>query len=179
MLIGGITYAAFMDKGSILGTTFSVGSSDIKLFANVAGGTEESNLVDEVTGPSFGNITPYWEQNYYLKIYNNASSDVALLSNAIYETFQDPEELRQIIFIEPFDWRDYNNNGIEDSGEIGSSYGRKTLAAWKTEGIDLGRLGKDSVRGLILKFSTDGVSDTKQGASGVFSFEFNATQILE
>lgn len=179
LLIGGITYAAFMDKGSILGTTFSVGSSDIKLLQSVASGTEESNLADEIAGPSFTNITPYWQQNYYLKIYNNASSKIALLSNANYETAQDPQDLRQIIFIEPIEWNDLNENGIEDNGELGTSYGRKTLIKWKTEGINLGQIDKEQTKGFVLRFSTDSVSETKQGASGMFTFEFNATQVLE
>lgn len=179
LLIGGITYAAFMDKGSILGTTFSVGSSDIKLLTDITVGIEENNLSDEIIGPSFRDITPYWEQKYYLKIYNKSSSAVELISSAIYDSEQDPENINEILFVEPFEWKDYNNNGISDEGEIYESYGRKTIEDWLKEGINLGPLGKDSLRGLMLKFSTEDIPDSKQGASGIFNFEFNAPQIIE
>jgi len=175
-LIGGITYAAFMDKSSVLGSSFSVGSSDIKLLSNVSGTVESSNLTDELAGPAFANIVPYWQKDYLIKVYNKASSQVKLTSNALYETAQDPEDLRQLIFIEPLEWKDENLNGIVDAGEEKTGYGKKTLIKWKTEGINLGDIPQGEIKGLILRFSTENLSDSKQGASALFDFEFNATQ---
>jgi hypothetical protein len=179
VLIGGITYAAFMDKGSVLGSSFSVGSSDIKLLADLSGNLDSSNLVDELVGPSFNNIIPYWQQDYLIKIYNNASAKIVLTSNSLYETAQDTEDLRQIIFVEPLEWLDTNANGLLDEGETGISYGKKTIIKWKTEGISLGEIPQGDIKGLILRFSTETVSDTKQGATALFDFEFNATQPTE
>jgi len=176
-LIGGVTYAAFMDKGSVLGSSFSVGSSDIKLLLNTAGNIEQTNLIDELPGPSFGNIIPYWQQDYLLKIYNNATTALNISSNSNYITANDPEELRNIIYVEPIEWADTNANGTVDEGEATYSYGRKTIVKWKTEGLQLGTVNKGEIKGLILRFSTETVSDTKQGASGVFDFEFNAATV--
>lgn len=176
-LIGGITYAAFMDKGSILGSSFSVGSSDIKLLVNVAGNIDSSNLSEEVQGPSFNNILPFWQKEYLIKIYNNASTTLNLNSLATYSTSNDTSELRYLIFVEPIEWNDQNSNGVVDTGEAVYSFGKKSLLKWKTEGINLGEVKQGEIKGLILRFSTEDISDTKQGATALFDFEFNAIPV--
>ncbi len=172
--VAGVAIAAFGDKGEVLGSSFTVGSADIKLLKNLAGGTSSDNLVDTLDGPSFSNINPGWTEDYAMKIYNNATTHIQLTSNADYETANDPEELRQIIFVEPFNWNDANNDGLVDDGELGSTFGKKTIVKWKTEGYDLSSVAPGSVKGMILRFSTDAVSDTKQGASAMFDFEFDS-----
>ena len=54
----GVTYAAFSDKGRVLGSTFSVGSGDIKLLKDISSGIQEENLADDISGPSFSDIGP-------------------------------------------------------------------------------------------------------------------------
>lgn len=170
----GVTYAAFTDKSKFTGSTFSVGSADIKLLNNVALGIDPSNLVEEKSGPGFENIEPYWFADYYVKIYNNATTNLLITTNANYETANDPAELRQVIYVEPFLWNDLNGDGDPEENEEGPSLGRKTIVKWKTEGFDLGEVNRGEVRGLILRFSTDAISDLKQGSSAIFDFEFNA-----
>ena len=174
LTLAGAAVAAFGDRSEILGSSFSVGSADIKLFDDLSGNISPENLVDELSGPAFVGIAPNWSQDYPLKIYNNASSHIQLTSNANYETANDPDELRQIIFVEPINWGDTNSNGEVDDGELGSSFGRKTIVKWKTEGFDLSSMAPGAVKGLVLRFSTDAVSDTKQGKSAIFDFEFNS-----
>jgi hypothetical protein len=173
----GAAYAAFSDKSKYLGTSFSVASADLKILNNVAEGTESWNLVDEKEGPVFTNIAQNWSQEYLIKIYNNATTDLTIGSTAYYETANDPGELRQIIFVEPFEWNDSNGNGYVDNGEKGISYGRKTIIKWKTEGFNLGQLGQGQVKGLILNFSTDAVADSKQGFTLLYDFEFSSVGI--
>ena len=170
----GITYAAFGDRGSVLGSTFSVGSADIKLLQDVGLGFEEGNLTDEIPGPTFTGILPYWTTDYLLKIYNNGSDTLHLVSNAYYETINDPEDLRSILFVEPVQWTDSNGNGEVDEGETGASLGKKTLIKWKTEGFDLGNIEIGQVQGYILRFSADNISETKQNASALFDFTFDS-----
>jgi len=173
----GVAVAAFGDKGEVLGSSFSVGSADIKLLEDLAGGTSSENLSDQLNGPSFANISPSWSKDYPLKTYNNATTHIQLTSNASYLTENDTEDLRQIIFVEPFNWGDANNDGLVDESELGSSFGRKTIIKWKTEGYDLSSVAPGSVKGMILRFSTDTVSDTKQGANAIFDFEFDSLGI--
>ena len=173
-LLVGVVLAAFADKGKILGSTFSVGSSDLKFLIDLSGGIDSSNLSDELHGPGFTNISSNWTTDYALKILNNGTSPVQLTSNANYLTANDPDDLRNIIFVEPLEWNDSDGNGTVDTGEEGQSLGRKTLVKWKTEGYSLGTLNQGEIKGLILRFSTDTVSDTKQGKSGVFDFEFDS-----
>ena len=174
----GVTYAAFTDTGKVLGSTFSVGSADIKLLEDVTLGTESYNLVEELPGPNFDNISPFWVEDYLLKIFNNSANSVQISTTANYETINDPEDLRQIIFVEPIEWDDINNDGIfEPLTETGNSLGKKTIVKWKTEGFDLGTFGSGAVKSMILRFSTDEVSDTKQGASAIFDFEFDSMEI--
>ena len=176
VISAGITYAAFIDKGKVLGSQFSVGSADIKLLNDLLLGAQPSNLVDEKTGPSFAGIGPNWTDKYLMKIFNNSTGQIRLTSNSNYLTAEDPDDLRNIIFVEPFVWNDDNNNGMLDTGEEGTTYGRKTIVKWKTEGYDFGLVQAGETKSLILKFSTDSVSDTKQGKSALFDFEFNSTE---
>jgi len=176
-LIVGVTYAAFTDKGKVLGSIFSAGSSDIKFLSNVTLGTDSSNLTDELTGPSFSNISPTWTQDYLLKIFNNGTSNLGLTTRAYYETANDPKDLRSDIQVEIFLWNDSNSNGIVDSGEEGLSIGKKTIIKWKTEGFDLGELTPGQQLPLILRFTAPTLGDDQQGATAVFDFEFNAIQL--
>jgi hypothetical protein len=171
----GFAYAAFKDKTSFLGSSFTVGSADIKLLVDLTGGTDTPNLTDQKTAPSFSNITSNWSQNYLLKIYNNAGSTLQLVSNADYLTANDPDDLRTYLFVEMFPWNDTNNNGTVEDGELGTTLGRKNFIKWKSEGISLGNLITGEVKGLVLKFSTDALADTKQGKTGIFDFMFEAT----
>ena len=171
-----VGYAAFMDKGKILGSSFTVGSADLKFLKNVSLGTEISNLTDELAGPAFNGIAPNWTSYYYVKLFNNASTPLNLTTNAYYETANDPDDLRSVIFVEPFNWSD-DGDGIFEEGELGTSYGRKTIVKWKTEGFVLGPVAQGSVKGIVLKFSTDALADSKQGKSGVFDFEFGAVNV--
>jgi hypothetical protein len=178
-LTAGIVYAAFSDKGKVLGSQFSVGSADLKMYLNLSGGTEMPNLTDELPGPNFSGITPSWNEDYLIKFYNNGTSEVQLASNAEYLTVNDPDDLRSIIFVEPIEWLDNNLNGGLDPGEEGQSYGKKTIIKWKTEGYNLGNIPSGTARGFVLRFSTDSVSDTKQGKAAVFDFIFDSVQITQ
>lgn len=175
--LAGATWAAFSDKGKVLGSTFSVGNSDIKLLENLAGTASQENLKDELIGPNFTNVTPNWTQDYLVKIYNNGSTALQLTSNSNYETVNDPDDLRTYIYVEPLEWNDLNGNGNLDSGEEGLSYGTKSITKWKTEGFDMGEIDMGTIRGYILRFSTTSLSDTKQGKTGSYDFEINAIQI--
>jgi len=175
--LAGASWAAFADKGEVLGSTFSVGSANIRLLQDLAGGIDPSNLVEQLTGPSFQNISPNWNQNYLVKLYNNGTSQMQLTTHARYVTTNDPQDLRTLIYVEPFKWNDANANGVLDTGEEGTSLGRKTLVKWSTEGYDLGTLATGQIQGVLLKFSTDAVSDSKQGATAIIDFVFDSIGI--
>ncbi len=176
-LVAGVTYAAFTDKGKVLGSTFSAGSADIKFLSDVTLGVDSSNLTDELTGPNFSNISSTWTQDYLMKIVNNGTSNLGIVTNANYETVNDPKDLRSDIQVEIFPWTDSNSNGIVDTGEVGTSIGKKTIIKWKTEGFDLGVLNAGQQKPLILRFTAPTLGDDQQGAIGVFDFEFEAIQL--
>lgn len=173
----GVAIAAFGDKGEILGSSFSIGSADIKFLKALDGGTANDNLTDQLNGPSFTNISSNWNADYALKIYNNANTAVQLTTNADYVTANDPDDLRQIIFVEPIQWDDLNNDGVATSDELGQSYGEKTIVKWKTEGYSLDSLDTGLSKGLVLRFSTDSVPDSKQGKSALFDFIFDSISL--
>lgn len=170
----GLTYAAFGDRGKVLGSKFSVGSADIKLLLDNAGGTVPQNLMESLPGPEFTNVTPDWSADYQIKIFNSGTSPVILTTNADYLTANDPDELRSVIFVEPMAWNDENNNGLVDTGEIGESLGKKSIVKWKTEGYEIGEINAGEIKGLILRFSTEALSETKQGTTAVFDFIFDS-----
>jgi hypothetical protein len=173
----GVAYAGFSDKGKVLGSSFSIGNADIKLLANITQGTETGNLVDEMPGPSFTNIGQSWQKDYLIKLYNNGTYKMAIVSHSNYETANDPDDLRQYISAEIFPWDDVNNDGLVTEDEIGTSFGKKTIIKWKTEGFSLGEFDPGEVLGFIVRFSTETLSDTKQGKQGMFDFEFDSIEL--
>ncbi len=170
----GIAYAAFADKIKIKSAIFTTGSAEIKFLVNLAGDTQTENIADEITGPNFTNIGSNWQNDYAVKIFNNSTSAIDLGSNAYYETINDPDELRSYINVELIPWDDTNNNGLVETDELGTTYGKKTITKWKTEGFALGELNAGQIKGLLLRFSTTTLSDTKQGKTGMFDFEFES-----
>lgn len=179
LLVVGVGYAAFLDKAKILGTSISVGSADIKLLDNLAGDVVPENLVDSKSGPIFDNIGPNWSAEYPVAIFNNGTSLLEIRSFANYETANDPDDLRQLIYVEPIQWTDSNDNGLVDSGELGINYGRKTIVKWKTEGYILDRILSGSVKSYVLRLSTESIPDSKQGKSLLFDFVFDAEEVLQ
>ena len=176
-LAAGITFAAFTDKAKVLGSTFSVGSADLRFLNDLPMGTDPTNLVDELPGPTFGNIGQTWSSDYPIKLINNGTSGINIASHAYYETANDPAELRSDISVEIFEWGDANVNGVLDPGEVGMTLGKKTIVKWKTEGLGVGQIYPGQVRALILRFSTDNLRATKQGKSALFDFEFESAQL--
>jgi hypothetical protein len=179
MITAGFVYAAFADRGDVLGSKFSVGSADLKLYQDVTLGPEPDNLVDQLDGPEFINISSNWFGYYPIKLLNNGTNVVALSSNADYETANDPEDLRQLINVEIYEWEDINNDGIAEDPELTRSWGQKSIVKWKTEGYILDNLDPGQTRGFVLEFSTQSISDTKQGASAIFDFMFDSLEITQ
>lgn len=179
LILAGIGYAAFSDRAEILGASVSVSSADIKFLEDLSLGVDESNLVDSKSGPNFENIYTGWVYDYPIKIFNNGTSQLILTSNAEYTTANDPKNLRQIVFVEPFVWNDTNNNGVVDDGELGSSLTQKTIVKWKTEGYELGTLNPGGVAGFVLRFSTPSIGSSYQGSNAVFDFLFDAAEIVD
>lgn len=177
-ICAGIAYAAFTDKAKVLGASFSVGSADIKFYSQLNLPPEPSNLIDELAGPVLTNIGQTWSQDYPIKIYNTGTSTLSLGSHANYETANDPSELRQDISVAIHEWNDANYDGIVDPGEMDPTpIAKKTIIKWKTEGIGLGQINVGQFRSLVLRFSTENLSATKQGKTGLFDFEFESAQL--
>ncbi len=170
-----VTYAAFSDKGKYTGSTFNVATTDLKLLNDITLGTDSGNLVDEKPGPTFNNVTSDWWADYPIKIYNNASTALDLISYANYTTANDPRNLRESIYCEIFEWNDNNANGIAETEEIGNSVGSNTILRWKNDGQPIGIINMGEVKGYILRFwTTSTFSSTNQGERAVFDFEFHA-----
>ena len=173
----GIAYAAFSDRGKVLGSSFSVKSADLRFLQDNSGPTSSENLTDELVGPSFNNIGETWQENYLLKVFNNGTTRLQVTSNSDYETVNDPKELRQEIEVEIFEWDDQNLNGELDDTELGISLGKKNIVKWKTEGIMIGEMEPADTKSLVLTFSTQGLSETKQGAQAIIDYVFDAIEI--
>ncbi|MFC1700042.1 hypothetical protein ACFLZ4_00150 [Patescibacteria group bacterium] len=177
LVAAGIVYAAFSDEGTVLGSSFSVASADVKIMSDPTQGTNPANLVDEIAGPSFDNIGQTWQQDYPIKLVNGGTTSLSMMSNADYETINDPQDIRQDIYAEIFEWSDANNDGVADPGEYPNSLGKKTIVKWKTEGIALGNFNPGQAKPLVIRFSTENMSETKQGATALFDFVFEAIEM--
>lgn len=171
----GVAYASFTDQSKFSGSRFSIGSADLKLLNDLAGGTDASNLVDTKPVPSYDNISPQWYQDYLIKIYNNGTQAVTLTSNMDYLTTNDPASIRELLYMEPYDWNDLDNDGVFDGEtEQGTSYGKKAFTAWKSTGFNFGQLDAGATKPLIMRFSAGSVTNAKMGAVGTFDFMFDS-----
>lgn len=177
LLVAGVTYAAFTDSGKVLGSSFTVNGTDLKLLSNLKNGSEKSNIVDSLPGPAYTNITDGWTAQFPVKVFNNGAQELLLASNSDYQTANDPANLRQLVLVEPFVWDDKDGNGVVAESEVGTSLGKKTIVKWKTEGFDFGKLKSGEIRGFVLEFSASGITASKQGTTGVFDYEFTGTTI--
>lgn len=177
MLLMGVAYASFTDQSKFTGSRFSIGSADLKLLNDLAGGTDALNLVDTKEVPSFDNISPMWYADYLVKIYNNGTQPVTLTSNMDYLTANDPATIREVLYMEPFDWNDLDNDGVLDDGEQGTSYGKKAFTSWKSTGFNFGQLGAGAVKPLVMRFSAGNITNSKMGAVGIFDFMFDSVGI--
>lgn len=176
----GIVYAAFVDKVNVLGSTFSVSNADLRIMRDTTLGTNPANLVEEIPGPSFDHIGQTWHEDYGVKLANIGDAKLQVISRADYETANDPQDLRQDMYVEIFEWGDADQDGIPDEGEYetyGKTYGKKTIVKWKTEGIDLEEVNPNQGKYIVLRFSTENLSDTKKGATAIFDFVFEGIEI--
>jgi hypothetical protein len=171
----GVVYASLSDQSKFAGSRFSVASADLKLLADLSGGTGVANLVDSKPAPSYDNVSSQWSDAYLLKVYNNGTQPVTLTSNMDYATANDPSSLREVLYMEPVEWFDANNNGLVDGeGEQGVSYGKKVFTAWKSTGFNFGQLEAGATKALIMKFSAGTIASSKMGAVGTFDFMFDS-----
>jgi hypothetical protein len=175
---GSLVYAAFLAKVEFNSTSIKTGSASLKLMDNLGISKYESNnLVDSKPSPLFQDISPLTVHDYLVKVVNAGSTVLKVKSTASYSTPEDPSELRRYIMVELIEWMDTNENGYVEEGELGVSYGKKNIIAWKTEGFDLGQLTQMEVRSLVIRFTAPDLPNDKQSTEMNFSFGFSGESI--
>lgn len=172
LFIGGVALAALSNKVLLKGAVFTTSTVELKFLRNLSSNVENENLTSELSGISFDGITSDWVNNYPVKLVNKSGSSMNVSSYANYATANDPASLRYSLNVEIFKWNDLNNNGVLDDGELGDSLGRKTFVKWKTEGFTLGSFQPGIIQSYVLQFTAENITDSKQGATGSFDFEF-------
>jgi hypothetical protein len=172
LFIGGVALAALSNKVLLKGAMFTTSTVELKFLRNLSSNVENENLTSELSGISFDGITNDWITTYPVKLVNKSGSSMNVSSYANYTTANDPASLRYSLNVEIFKWNDSNNNGVLDEGELGDSLGRKTFVKWKTEGFALGSFEPNVVQSYVLQFTAESITDSKQGATGSFDFEF-------
>jgi len=176
VLVSGVAYAALANKILMKGASFTTSTVQLKFLKNLSGGINSDNLSSQIDGVVFDGILDGWQKDFLVKIVNNSSQNLQVKSFANYATDQDPASLRYSLYVELLPWNDINNNGVYEAGEEGISLGKKTFVKWKTEGFDLGTFEPSKSYGYILRFTSEGITDSKQGANGIFDFEFGVLQ---
>ncbi len=183
----GVTSAVFEESASVAGVSFTIGEESsepggggttgntaLKILKNTAVSAEESNLADTINGPSFTNVNSTWVQTLPVKIYNKGGTVLDIVGTANY--VNDPDTLRDDLYIEILAWNDANNNGTVEEGETGESYGHDTILRFKNDTFDLGELNGSSTRGYILKFDGSGLSEANIGKTAVYDFVFTGVE---
>lgn len=158
------------------GITFKTSTVELKFLKDISLSSNSENFTSELSGVSFDGILNGWSSDYLVKIHNTSINNLQIKSFANYTTSEDPASLRYSLYVEIFPWNDLNSNGLLDEGELGTSLGVKNFVKWKTEGFDLGSFESDKTYGYLLRFTADGITDTKQGQAGNFDFEFGVME---
>ena len=172
VLVGGVAFAALSNKIAMKGVAFKTSTVELKFLKDLTNSVSPDNLTSEISGVAFDSIVNGWSNDYLVKIENTSVNPLQIKSFANYTTANDPASLRYSLYVEVLPWNDKNNNGIVDDGELGTSLGVKNFVKWKTEGFDLGSFESNKTYGYVLRFTADGITDSKQGQSGSFDFEF-------
>jgi hypothetical protein len=181
----GITSAAFEEKVSVLGTSFTVGemgsepapvssNTALKILKNNSGTSDGTNLSDTVNGPAFNDINQTWTQTFPVKLFNKGTKTLTLVSGATYVS--DPDTLRDDLFVEILDWNDTNNNGTVENSELGTSHGHDTILRMKNDTFQMGDIELNSVKGYVLRFDGSGLSEANVGKTAVYDFIFTAVE---
>ncbi len=181
----GVASAAFEEKVSVLGTSFTIGEmSDVpapvnsntalKILKSNSSGSDSSNLADTVNGPAFNDVNQTWTQTFPIKLFNKGSKTLTIASGANY--ISDPDTLRDDLFVEILDWNDANSNGTVEESELGASHGHDTILRMKNDTFNMGDISANEVKGYALRFDGSGLSEANVGKNAVYDFVFTAVE---
>lgn len=182
---GAVVYAAISEKGTVKGTTFKVASnfteqpaptpvnSSLKILSSHNGGTVDANLVDSLTGPIYQDINPTWIAYYPVKFYNKSDQALTIVASADY--IEDPNTIRDDLYVAIYEWNDVDNDGMYDDGEEGPLYKRDTILRLKNDTFNLGQIAGKTVKNIVLKFDGSGLSSANYSNQGIFDFVFTGT----
>ena len=170
-IAGLMVSAAFQTQGQVKGTSFTAGSAEIMFYNDLSKSSDSSNLVSEKSFSAFDLIRPNWSDTRLVKIYNKGTENLKL--TFIAQVSGTDSTLSDNVNIEVFNWKDTNSNGVLDEGEIGDTFGAKTLKQWQTSSYNLGVFNTQTTKFLVLKFSVGDITDQLQKANVTYNFVFN------
>lgn len=170
-IAGLMVAAAFQTQGQVKGTSFTAGSAEILFYSNLSGTSDSDNLLSEKSFSPFELIGPNWSDNRLVKIYNKGSENLKLTFVA--EVVGTDSTLSDNMNIEVLNWEDTNSDGVLDDGELGSSFGTKTLKQWQTSSYDLGMFESETSKFFVLQFSVGDLTDELQKSNVTYNFIFN------
>ncbi|PJA41433.1 hypothetical protein CO178_00185 [candidate division WWE3 bacterium CG_4_9_14_3_um_filter_34_6] len=176
------TSAAFEETVTVAGTSFSIASefqggtgpadtnTALKLFKNLAGGTDFENLTDTVEGMNFEDVEPVWRGNFPLKMYNKGLETLDIISAVNY--ISDVNTIRDDIYVQISVWDDANNNGVFEVTEEGDMLGYDTILRLRNDKFVLGEIAPGETKGFVMKFDGSGITQSNAGQSAVYDFTF-------
>lgn len=181
MLMAGGVYAAISETVKITGTTFNVGTTFgggsggpsetntmLKMYTDLSGSNADSNLADSVSGPVYNDVNDTWSNDYAVKIYNKGSTNMTLVAKADY--IDDPNTLRDDIYVTIIEWNDSNSDGIVDTSELGATYGNDTILRLRNDTFALGSISAGETRGFVYRFDGSGLSEANASQSAIYDF---------
>ena len=189
LILSGTVYAFIQENGKVKGTTFKVsstpgqeieeggssGNANLKLLKILSGGLGSDNLVDEVEGPTFNNITAAWKDKVLLKVHNKGQKILKLQSKAEY--INDPDTLRDDIYIKISEWTD-NGDGILQTNEIGKVYGYDSVLRMKNDTFNLETISAGGVKSFVVEFDGSGLSEANANQTATYDFLISGEEVL-
>ncbi|MCB0514207.1 MAG: hypothetical protein KDC60_07260, partial [Bacteroidetes bacterium] len=129
-----------------------------------------SNIANSIKGPHFTDIDNKWKDTYTFTLYNQSTEDINIISKSNY--IEDPDTLRDDIFVAIHRWEDNDNDGKFDDSELGVQLDYNSILRWRNDTFNLGKISSNSMKKFVLVFDGSGISSANLGKKAIYSFKF-------
>lgn len=131
---------------------------------------EKNNITTSINGPNFREINNTWKDSFTFNLHNISENDIAITSKALY--IEDPDSLRDDIFVALYKWDDKNRNNRFEDTELGEQLAYDSVLRWKNDHFELGNLKGKETKSFVLLFDGSGITQTNLNKRAEFSFKF-------
>ena len=165
-----INDATFQTSSELSSNEQTLDNNTLVFLKNNSNSYSNNNISKSIAGPNFKDIDNNWKDSYEFTLYNQGDKDITVISKANY--VEDPDGLRDDIFVALHNWNDKNDNGKFDDSELGEQLEYNSILRWRNDTFNLGNLESKSANKYVLVFDGSGITDANLDKKAIYSFRF-------